>query len=354
MDKKTPQQKPRVFGRDAIRLIRILFAALVLLCFAVIMSARFTHVISGGRAVILLMVVAAAAAAAALAVRARLIVPYRRCRSLFRKFTRNEVYRDLLSSRDLIFEEQRDVLNHVHSLLDERNMIRLSTKQAELLALQNQINPHFLYNTLEAVRSDALCAGLDSIANTTEALATFFRYTISDVGSLATVEAELDNIENYFSIQKYRFGEKFSMHVAYSPDDDILSLKLPKLTLQPIVENAIFHGLESRAEGGRIDISLEITEQNLYISVRDNGIGIPEDRLAEINDRLAHVSLSGEGEAETSRKKGGIALNNIARRIRLLFGEDYGLHIYSVSGTGTDVRLKVPMIRGTEEGRGTP
>lgn len=343
-----------MFGRDAIRLIRFLFAALLFLILAAIMTARFTHLITGGRAVFFLTVEMAAGAAGAIAIQTRLIAPYRRSRSLFRKFTRNEVYRDLLSSRDLIFEEQQDVLKHIDSLLDERNMIRLSTKQAELLALQNQINPHFLYNTLEAIRSDALCAGLDSIANTTEALATFFRYTISDMGSLATVETELDNIENYFSIQKYRFGDKFAMNVDYSPDDDILSLKLPKLTLQPIVENAIFHGLESRAEGGRIDISLEITAKALYISVRDNGVGISEDRLEEINDRLAHVSLSGEGENETARKKGGIALNNIARRIRLLFGEDYGLHLYSISGTGTDVRIKVPIIRGTDVQRRTP
>ena len=343
MDKKTPKVKQRVFGRDAIRTIRFLTFCLFLLTFSFLLAARFSQMISGDLAVALLVLEGILAIAVVLHIETSLIAPYRRSRSLFRKFVRDEVYQELLANPYPLFEEQQDVLKHIELLLDEQSMVRLSTKQAELLALQNQINPHFLYNTLEAIRSDALCAGIDSIANTTEALATFFRYTISDMGSLATVEAELDNIENYFRIQQYRFGEKFTMDVAYSQDDDILSLKLPKLTLQPIVENAIFHGLESRAEGGKIDISLEITERSLYISVRDNGIGIPPEKLEEINDKLEHVSLS--GGSETSHKKGGIALNNIARRIRLLFGEDYGLHIYSVSGMGTDVRLKIPIIR---------
>ena len=343
MDKKTPKGKQQIFGRDAIRTIRILTFCLFLLASAFLLTARFTQIISGDLAVALLILESILAVAAVLQIETSLIAPYRRSRSLFRKFVRDEVYQELLNNPYLLFEEQQDVLQHIELLLDEQSMVRLSTKQAELLALQNQINPHFLYNTLEAIRSDALCAGIDSIADTTEALATFFRYTISDMGSLATVEAELDNIENYFRIQQYRFGEKFTMNVVYAQEDDILSLKLPKLTLQPIVENAIFHGLESRAEGGKIDISLEKTKQSLYISVHDNGIGIPPDKLEEINDKLEHVSLS--GGSETSHKKGGIALNNIARRIRLLFGEDYGLHIYSVSGMGTDVRLKIPIIR---------
>lgn len=97
-------------------------------------------------------------------------------------------------------------MQKLDSILDKKNIIELSTKHAELLALQNQINPHFLHNTLEAIRGDALCEGIDSIADTTEALSTFFRYTITDTGNLVSVEDELENVENYFKkIQQYRF-----------------------------------------------------------------------------------------------------------------------------------------------------
>lgn len=344
MDKKLlKSKKKRVFGKEAIGVIWLLLASLFFLAGVFVIMAYFYHAVSSGATFVLLIFLAVLDCAAVLVVQKTIVSPYRHSRALFEKFMQDEIYQELTSESYLIFEEQQEVLQHFYSLLDEKNMIQLSTKQAELLALQNQINPHFLYNTLEAIRSDALCAGIDSIANTTEALATFFRYTISDMGSLVTVEAELDNIENYFKIQQYRFGEKFKMSVDYLPNDDILSLKLPKLTLQPFIENAIFHGLESKAEGGSIDINLEISENNLFISIRDNGIGISEEKLDEINYKLEHVSISGANE--NPEQKGGIALNNIARRIKLLFGEDYGFHIYSISGLGTDVRLKIPMIR---------
>lgn len=343
MDKKTLKNHQRVFGKEAIRLVWLLLACVMFLFSALILEGYASHFISDGAVFVWLIAVSIFGAAAVFLIRIKLIAPYRNSRALFRKFMQDEVYEELISNQYLIFDEQKDVLQYFESLLDEKSMIKLSTKQAELLALQNQINPHFLYNTLEAIRSDALCAGIESIANTTEALATFFRYTISDMGSLVTVQAELDNIENYFKIQQYRFGEKFTMNIDYSPEDDILSLKLPKLTLQPFIENAIFHGLESKAEGGNIHISLELSTSNLFISIQDNGIGISEDKLNEINYKLEHVSIS--GAKENPEQKGGIALNNIARRIKLLFGENYGFHIYSISGMGTDVRIKIPIIR---------
>lgn len=344
MDKKILKLKnhQKIFGKQVIHVIWWLLAFIFLLMSAFIMAGRFFHIISSGLMFVLLILTGILVSISVFVIQKILVIPYQNCRRLFKKFTQDEVYQELIANQYLIFEEQQKVLNHFDSLLDEKSMIKLSTKQAELLALQNQINPHFLYNTLEAIRSDALCAGIDSIANTTEALATFFRYTITDAGSLVTVEDELDNVENYFKIQQYRFGEKFTMNIDYSACDEILSLKLPKLTLQPFVENAIFHGLESKAEGGNINISLQISNSNLFISVQDDGIGIPEEKLNKINYKLEHVSIS--CAKENPEQKGGIALNNIARRIKLLFGEDYGLHIYSTSGIGTDIRIKIPII----------
>lgn len=342
---KQLKEDQKVFGKLAIRIIRMLlivFAAVVCI-FALVGYLR--KMLSGGAMLFLLLSDAAFVYVCIILVRKYLIVPYENSRALFRRFAQDEIYQELLNDQYQIFEEQQVVLKHFDSLLDQKNMIQLSTKQAELLALQNQINPHFLYNTLEAIRGDALCAGLDSIANTTEALATFFRYTITETGNLVTVQDELDNIENYFKIQQYRFGEKFTMQVDFSENDnisDLLSLKLPKLTLQPIIENAIFHGLESKAEGGSINISFDTSSSNLLISIQDNGIGIPEDKLEEINYKLEHVSLHRPNEP--TEKRGGIALLNVARRIKLLFGEDYGFHIYSISGLGTDVKIKIPII----------
>lgn len=342
MDKNLMKRK-HVFGTHAIFIIRLLIASLFLIASAFTTAGYFSHLITGDAAFALIVAYAIVAGTTIFLVQKVLIAPYQRTRALFQKFVQNEAYRELIESQYLIFDEQQDVLLHVDSLLDQKSMIRLSTKQAELLALQNQINPHFLYNTLEAIRSDALCAGIDSIANTTEALATFFRYTITDTSNLVTVQDELDNIENYFKIQQYRFGEKFAMEVDCPDSEDILSLKMPKLTLQPFVENAIFHGLESKAEGGRIHISLDVTNNNLLISIHDNGIGVPEDKLSEINYKIEHVSMSGSNDAP--EQKGGIALINVARRIKLLFGENYGFHIFSVSGLGTDVRIKIPINR---------
>ncbi len=275
-----------------------------------------------------------------------LIKPYKQARGVFEHFIDSGNFRELLDQDYQIFPEQNRVMQKLDSILDEKNIIELSTKHAELLALQNQINPHFLYNTLEAIRGDALCEGVDSIADTTEALSTFFRYTITNTGNLVSVEDELENVENYFKIQQYRFGDKLNMKVNF-PDDysRILECKLPKLTLQPVVENAIFHGLEAKAEGGVITISMEMTEKKLLINIHDDGIGINEEELIKINQRLETVSGPLK---EEKRKRGGIALPNVSRRIKLLFGEEYGIHIYSIPNLGTEVRITVPIIANRE------
>jgi two-component system sensor histidine kinase YesM len=268
------------------------------------------------------------------------LTPYHRCRKLFRKLINEQTYKELLDEKYQVFPEMKAVLER---LLDRQDAIRLSTKQAEFLALQNQINPHFLYNTLEAIRGDALSAGLENIADITEALATFFRYTITETGNLVALEEELENVENYFMIQQYRFGEKLKLKICLPEEKQhVLQLQFPKLTLQPIVENAIFHGLEGKAEGGTILIEVETTADHVMLSIRDDGVGIPEEILDRINESLNQVSVGFINEDK--KKSASIALNNVCRRIKLLFGEEYGIHIYSVIGVGTDVRIKIPAV----------
>ena len=228
--------------------------------------------------------------------------------------------------------------------MERQYTIQLSTKQAEFLALQNQINPHFLYNTLEAIRGDALCAGMDNIADITETLSSFFRYTITENSNLVTIREELDNVENYFKIQQYRFGEKLSIEVRICDEEEnILRMQCPKLSLQPIIENAIFHGLERKREKGRISLVLELVDDDLHICISDNGVGIEEKKLSELSERLDRVSVGyivedGEG------KMGGIALKNVCRRIKLLFGERYGIRVDSIVGIGTKVTLILPAL----------
>lgn len=269
-----------------------------------------------------------------------IVRPYRLHKQKIQHFIGSSQYADLLEGVWEIYEGELEVWRRFDKMLDKQNIIQLSTKHAELLALQNQINPHFLYNTLEAIRGDALCEGMEDIADTTEALSTFFRYTISDTRNLVTLEDELENIENYFKIQKYRFGNRIALQVDF-PEDyaRVLQCRLPKLTLQPMVENAVFHGLESKGEGGLVLISIDSTANKLLLSIQDDGGGIPEEELHRLNEKLESPEVK-----TPEKKKGGIALTNVSRRIKLLFGEEYGVHLFSIQGVGTDVQVTVPMI----------
>jgi two-component system sensor histidine kinase YesM len=273
------------------------------------------------------------------------VIPYLRIRKLNRMFLNGQIYEELFQEKSYLTPELLPVMNRFYHLLNKQDAINMSNKQAEYLALQNQINPHFLYNTLEAIRGDALYAGISSIAETAEALAAFFRYTITDVGNLVTLEDELENVENYFTIQQYRFGDKFKMNIHFPDNEEIVRLQLPKLTLQPIIENAIFHGLEGKAEGGRIDIRFETTKKHLFISITDDGLGISQDALNKINDSLERAAVS---YVSGKRGSGGIALKNVSRRIKLLFGDEYGVHLYSTPHVGTDVRITLPRIQAAE------
>lgn len=228
--------------------------------------------------------------------------------------------------------------------LDEVNLLNLSKNQAQYLALQNQINPHFLYNTLESIRSEALCSGVGGVASMAEALATFFRYTISNLDKLVTLEDELNNVESYYSIQKYRFGDKLDLMVEYEGDhSSILNMKMPKLILQPIVENAIYHGVEQKIGKGKITIYIMCTTKGLIIRVSDDGLGIEKNHLEILNNKFLINSLDGITEP-AKKKREGIALINVNNRIKLLFGEEYGIYIQSTKDVGTDVEITLPRI----------
>lgn len=238
---------------------------------------------------------------------------------------------------DLLLEP---LFGEISRRLNSEENKKLQQKQAEVLALQNQINPHFLYNTLEAIRSDALMADCQEIAETTEALATFFRYTISNVQEYVTFSDELDNVENYFTVQRCRFGDKIDLDLEME-NELLLEARMPKLILQPLVENAVIHGLEGKMEGGIVKILIENSEDTLFLRVRDNGLGMSEIETDRLNRILRGEDLQ---EKTNSGKRGGIALRNVNSRIQLMFGTDYGMKLFSVEGIGTECCLTMPLM----------
>ncbi len=231
----------------------------------------------------------------------------------------------------------------IFKILNSRQTVNLNKRQAQYLALQNQINPHFLYNTLDGIRSEALIAGMDTVAEMTEALAIFFRYTISNVENLVTIEEELENCRIYFRIQQYRFGDRLKLEIE-KEDEEIGNYLIPKLTLQPILENSIIHGTEMKLGTGMSTIRISRRDSRILIEVRDDGVGMKEDVLEKINKQLNN---SAEGVDNSGKAKGGIALANVNNRIHLLFGREYGLHVFSMENVGTTVQISVPPV--TEE-----
>lgn len=223
------------------------------------------------------------------------------------------------------------------------NSVDLFDKQAELTALQSQINPHFLCNTLESIRGQAMLDDNIEIAKMVEALASFFRYSISRNSNFVTLRDELANIKNYMMIQRYRFNNRFSLEIFIDEEDEeAYDYLIPKLILQPVVENALFHGLEEILEGGRVIIEVIVTENNLILTVSDNGKGMDNKTLMELNERIKSSNHKIMTYQDNKSHNKGIALPNIHKRIQLLFGKEFGINIYSTLNQGTDVELTLP------------
>ena len=238
-----------------------------------------------------------------------------------------------------------DILDHlmfsIKDLFEGKYLPLILDKQIELQHLQNQINPHFIYNTLEGIRAKALLEDQPDIASMTETLALFLRYNIGKVDEMVSLGRELQNLERYITIQKFRFGNKIDLSIQIDSPELYRKVMLPKLTLQPIVENAVYHGLEPKKEGGMITISAIVSDQNIRICIADNGIGMDEQALFELNESL--LSSEKIQMKKSVGKSTGIALDNINERIKIFYGSSYGLFVHSTEGVGTDVYIKIPL-----------
>ncbi len=230
-------------------------------------------------------------------------------------------------------ERPYGLLETIQLLLQKESIANIMKKQAEIDALQNQINPHFLYNTLETIRGQAICCGASEIAETTKALADIFRFNINKKGAMIYLHEELANIDAYMKIQKIRFNDRFELRKEL--DESVLNLKVPKLLIQPLVENALKHGLEMKRGKGRIVIKGFQTEDTLFISVKDDGVGMSLADIDILNRRMA-----AENQAELiGGSSTNVGLVNINDRVKMLYGSKYGIIVRSIQNVGTEVTV---------------
>lgn len=210
----------------------------------------------------------------------------------------------------------------------------LAKKQSELAYLKSQINPHFLYNTLEVMKGSAYDEGAERTAGMAKSLAQIFRYSVKGE-NMVTLREEINIIKSYVQIQQMRFDNKFD--VIYEFTNEALSCRMPKMLLQPIVENAVFHGLEAKMDKGLLKIQAYVNAVNdLVVIVEDDGMGIDEDILNEINSNLKNKKTD-------VLENTSIGIFNVNNRIKLTYGDAYGISVESVAGKGTKVVLKIPV-----------
>ncbi len=223
------------------------------------------------------------------------------------------------------------MIQEIQVLLDNTNEEHIKLRKAELKALQAQINPHFLYNTLDSILWLNRTGMRDEVQTLVESLTTFFRIGISKGKDIITLREELDHVESYLKIQSIRYANKFDYSICV--EDSMLDYKIPKLVLQPLVENAIYHGVKLIFGKGHITVTVKDLDTLWEISVSDTGKGMPAEKL-----QLLNKYLQGDKEAELNIY--GVA--NVNERLQIIFGKEAGLIYESEEGVGTKVTMRLP------------
>ena len=227
----------------------------------------------------------------------------------------------------------KSMVNQMNLLMENIMIEQEAKRKSELNALQAQINPHFLYNTLDSIIWMIENENYDGSIVMVTALARFFRISLSKGRNVITVRDELEHARNYLTIQNIRYKNKFSYSIqAY---EETLYLTSIKLIIQPLIENAIYHGMEYMSGEGDILVKSYKKNEDLYIDIIDNGLGM----LQEVADKLLTEEVNNQ-----QRKGSGIGLKNVHERIKLYFGVEYGLEIYSEPDEGTIIRIHMPAI----------
>ena len=228
-----------------------------------------------------------------------------------------------------------DMAARIQKLMDDIVAEHESKRKSEFDTLQSQINPHFLYNTLDIIVWMIENEQKAEAVKIVTALARFFRISLSKGKSIITVRDELEHVRNYLMIQQMRFKNKFEYKIDADPESlDLASLKL---MLQPLVENAIYHGMEFMDGDGEILIQARLKDGELWFTIQDNGLGMP---LEQAESLLSH----GAPVHSSAVRGSGIGVKNVNERIRLYFGKEYGLSIFSEPDEGTTIHIHLPAV----------
>ncbi|MBB3111492.1 two-component system sensor histidine kinase YesM [Paenibacillus phyllosphaerae] len=234
----------------------------------------------------------------------------------------------------------------IRELIEQNYHIEIRQKEAELYALQSQINPHFMYNTLETISMAVEEDEKETVVEMVTLLGRMLRFSVNNKSKFVTIDQEVQHVHDYLTIQKFRFEDRLSFDIAESlPSSSEEALYTPNFILQPIVENAIKYGLEARKG---VDVRITVSEefgaksgrQDLVFRIRDNGPGIAAGRLEQLERAIREDAWAG--------KDSGFGLSNVNARIVLLHGHDYGIQLHSIEGIGTEIAVRIPITRAVD------
>lgn len=226
------------------------------------------------------------------------------------------------------------MVEKIGNLVEDIHTEELNLRAAELRVLQEQINPHFLYNTLDNIIWLAESKKTDEVVMMVSSLSTFFRTSLSKGREFVSVKEETEHIRSYLEIQQFRYRDILDYEIAIP--EEYYGYEVIKLTLQPLVENALYHGIKNKRGKGHITVSAERCADVLIFKVKDNGIGMDKQRLAEVC-----VMLKEDGN--TKKENDGFGLFNVNQRIQLHYGTEYGLKVQSTYGEETEVWVRIPV-----------
>ena len=223
------------------------------------------------------------------------------------------------------------MIDKINELLDQVTTEQIRLRKAEFELLQAQINPHFLYNTLDTIVWLAEAGDQKRVVSMVGNLSDFFRTSLNQGKDIISIREELAHVRSYLDIQQVRYQDILRYEITVP--EDLYEYKIPKITIQPLVENALYHGIKNKRGQGTITITGERSENGFVLYVRDNGIGMTQERLNEVRAGIQKLSYTG---------KEIYGLYNVNERIRLNFGETYGISIESTYGEGTCVSISLP------------
>ena len=273
-----------------------------------------------------------------------LILPLENTVNALEKFSRGDFAVRLKENRcDEIGKLNRifnKAIKEINELMQKVTQSEILNKEMEFKTLQSQMNPHFLYNTLDTINWIAFKEKQTEICNLVAAISSLIRASISNKKSIITIEQELDYVKNYIYIQHIRYKDRFD--IIYDIDESLLKQAVPKLIIQPIVENAIIHGIENSKNKNLLYISVKRENECIIIIVKDTGIGMTDEKVSE----LLKEPLNAEGDEQKAHTN--LGLYAVHKRIQLMYGDLYGLTVQSQAGEGTTVTLHIPFTKKQE------